>query len=296
MTETTHILSAQDIDNFWRDGFLVMPNAVTAAQLTAVRKELAGWIDESRSHDSAWGELIDGRPRFDLAKAHTPQNPLLRRVNNPCEVSASFNDVMQSSRMTDAVAQLIGPSVAFHHCKLNLKQPGAETDVGWHQDFPFTPHTNDDLVTSLLFLDDVTEENGALRVVPGSHKEGLKSLWRDGRFTGYVDEPTTAYAEKNAVSAIGPAGSVCFMHTSLLHGSRPNQSDCSRSLYIVVYRAADAIPLAPSTVPSALEGKILRGQASHKARLTLQEVELPDNIKTSSFFNIQAEARSVQTM
>lgn len=286
-------LSAQQFDAFWRDGFLVMPDAVTPAQLTALRKDLQSWIEESRTHTAAWGELLDGRPRFDLAQAHSADTPLLRRVNNPSEVSARFAEAMQASRMTDAVAELIGPNLAFHHCKINLKQPGAETEVGWHQDFSFTPHTNDDLVTALLFVDDVSEDNGALRVVPGSHKEGQKSLWREGRFTGYVDAPTAADAERRAVSAVGSAGSVCFMHTSLLHGSRANTSDRSRSLYISVYRAADAMPLASSPVPSTLEGKMLRGHASRKARLAVSEVELPENIKTSSFFNIQAEARSL---
>ena len=86
------------------------------------------------------------------------------------------------------------------------------------------------------------------------------------------------------------------MHTSLLHGSLPNQSTRSRSLYIAVFRAADAYPLCPSPVPSALEGTVVRGEASRQARLAVPVVELPDNIKTSSFFNIQAEARSVETM
>ncbi len=289
---TQKTLSDAAIQKFWDEGFLVMPDAISAAQLAALRNDLGGWIEESREKTGAWGELLDGRPRFDIAREHTPQNPLLRRVNNPSEISAGYRDAMENSRMTNAVAELIGPNLAFHHCKLNLKQPGADTEVGWHQDFSFTPHTNDDIVTALLFLDDVTDENGALRVSPGSHKEGQKSLWRNGKFTGYVDPETEADAERRAVSATGPAGTVCFMHTSLLHGSLPNRSARSRSLYISVYRAADAFPLAPSPVPSSMEGRILRGQSTHKVRLSVPEVELPDNIKTSSFFNIQAQART----
>ena len=47
--------------------------------------------------------------------------------------------------------------------------------------------TNDDIVTCLLFLDDVTLENGPLEVIPGSHKGPLYSHWHDGVFTGAVD-------------------------------------------------------------------------------------------------------------
>jgi phytanoyl-CoA hydroxylase len=50
---------------------------------------------------------------------------------------------MPESAMVDMVADLIGPDVKFHHCKINLKLPGSHTEVGYHQDFAYTPHTND---------------------------------------------------------------------------------------------------------------------------------------------------------
>jgi len=55
--------------------------------------------------------------------------------------------------MVDMVADLIGPNVRYHHSKINSKLPGAATHVKWHQDFPFTPHTNSDMVTALLMVD-----------------------------------------------------------------------------------------------------------------------------------------------
>jgi len=284
-------LSSADIDRFWQDGFLTVPGAVSESQLEALRAQLGGWIDESRERTAAWGALIDGRPRFDLAPGHSADDPQLRRVNAPSEVSDAFLDVMRDSRMTDMVADLIGPDVAYHHCKINLKLPGANTEAAWHQDFPFTPHTNDDLVTALLFLDDVTMENGALMVVPGSHRNGLLSLYRDDRFAAMVADDVAAEAERVAVPAIGPAGSVCLMHTSLLHGSQANGSSISRNLYIAVYRAADAWPLAASPVPTSLMGTIVRGKAQRTARLMPGRIELPPDSSTSSFFEIQRAAR-----
>lgn len=284
-------LTAEEVAAFQRDGHLTVHGAVTAGELAALRVQLAAWIEESRGHAAAWGEQVDGRPRFDLASGHDADNPQLRRVNNPSEVSDAFRAVMAGSRMTDMVADLIGPDVAFHHCKINLKLPGADTEVGWHQDFAYTPHSNDDLVTALLFLDEVTEENGALAVVPGSHRDGLKSLWADGRFTGAVAEPVAAEARRRAVLSTGPAGSVCLMHTMLLHGSRANASARSRNLYIAVYAAADAVPLAPSPVPSSLQGTIVRGVRARCARLTGGMIELPPHYGASSFFEIQRAAR-----
>ena len=97
--------------------------------------------------------------------------------------------------------------------QINLKLPGAKTEVAYHQDFAYTPHTNDDIVTALLFLDDVDEGNGALTVVPGSHKGPVLSLFDGDRFTGAVaaDEEKKALAQ--SVPCFGKAGSVCLMHT-----------------------------------------------------------------------------------
>jgi ectoine hydroxylase-related dioxygenase (phytanoyl-CoA dioxygenase family) len=214
----------------------------------------------------------------------------LRRVNAPSEISEAYRAVMQNSRMTDMVAALIGPDVAYHHCKINLKLPGANTEAAWHQDFPFTPHTNDDIVTALLFLDDVTMQNGALMVRPGSHLTGLHSLYREGRFVAKVADGVAQEAQASAVPAIGPAGSVCLMHTAVLHGSEANASTISRNLYICVYRAADAWPLAESPVPTSLHGTIVRGAPSRYARLMERRIELPPSGRTSSFFEIQRAA------
>ncbi len=103
---------------------------------------------------------------------------------------------MRASRMTDCVAELIGPNIKYHHSKVNSKLPGAATVVKWHQDFPFTPHSNDDLIIALLMVDEVTEENGPLQVVPGSHKGEIYDLWHDGVFTGAVDDAVTVYCLK----------------------------------------------------------------------------------------------------
>ena len=111
-------------------------------------------------------------------------------------------------------------------------------------------------------VDAVTDDNGPLEVLPGSHKGPLEPLWHDGRFTGAVDAVVTAHCVAQAVRCTGPAGAVCLMHTRLLHGSAPNHSANARTLYIVVYSAEDAVPLAPNPLPSRLEGLVVHGEVT----------------------------------
>ena len=277
-------LTQSQKDQFWRDGVLIVEDAVSDAELANLREVFAKWVEESRSHTEDYGETLDGRPRFDLQPGHNAETPGLRRVQSPEEISEVYADVMRNARTVDVVADLIGPALKFHHGKVNSKLPGTATKVKFHQDFPFQPMTNDDMVTALLFVDDVTLENGPLEVVPGSHKGPLYTLWHNGVFTGAVSDDVLAEHEDNVVKCTGKAGSVCLMHSSLLHGSAPNLSDAPRTLYITTYYAEDAIELSPNALPSTLTHELVRGEVSGRVRCSSYEMPLPEVLKDTSFF------------
>ena len=285
------VLSREQIAAFWRDGYLMVDDAVTPTQLARLKDEISAWVEASRAHSAPFGPpTVDGRPRFDMGTEHTAAKPALRRINNPSDISDIYREVMLDARTVDMVADLIGPDVKFHHCKINLKLSGAKTEVNYHQDFAYTPHTNDDIVTALLFLDDIDEANGCLTVVPGSHKGPMLSLFEGERFTGAVASDEEKQALAKSIPCVGKAGAVCLMHTKLLHGSAANRSDASRGLYICVYTAADAVPIARNPMPSLNEGRIVRGKEARFARLTEGMVELPKQPKSASFFTVQGQA------
>jgi len=284
------ILTDEKREFFETQGYLCVENAVSAQQLAGLRRQFADWVEESKSHAEAYGETVDGRARFDLEPGHSSSLPALRRVNAPTDISEDYYRVMRDSKMTDCVGELIGPNVKYHHSKVNSKLPGAATEVKWHQDFPFTPHSNDDLITALLMVDEVTAENGPLQVVPGSHRGEIYDLWHDGVFTGAVDDAVTAYCLENAVTCTGKAGSLCLMHTRLLHGSAPNMSARPRTLFITVYSAEDAQPCSPNPVPNMHQGEVVRGRASGQIRATAFDIPLPQLPQSASFFDQQVKA------
>ena len=277
-------LSEAQKDSFWRNGVLVVEDAVTPEELAMLRAEFDTWLQESRAHQEDYGETLDGRARFDLQPGHNANKPALRRVQSPEEISDIFASVMRHARTVDLCADLIGPGLRFHHGKVNSKLPGSATQVKWHQDFPFEPMSNDDVITCLLFMDDVTLENGPLEVLPGSHTGPLYSHWHDGVFTGAVDDAIIEAQREKIVKCTGKAGSVCLMHARLLHGSAPNLSDQPRTLYITTYYAEDAIELSPNHLPSTLTHELVHGEASGTVRCTAYEMELPALPKGTSFF------------
>ena len=80
------MLSIEQIEFFNANGFLAVEDAVLADQLQRLRDDFATWVEDSRSHDEAWGELINGKPRFDMEQRHSAATPAFRRVNSPHEV------------------------------------------------------------------------------------------------------------------------------------------------------------------------------------------------------------------
>ncbi len=273
---------------FWDTGVVTLERAYSAAELEPLYRQIDAWVDESRAHAEPFGAMLDGRPRFDVEPGHSAERPALRRVASPEEISAAFLALIEAGPMLDAVAALLGDNLRFHHAKLNSKLPGSGTVVKWHQDFTFDPHSNDDCVTAMLYLDDVDDVNGPPRILPGSHRGPLHSLWHDGVFTGAVDDRVARECERHAIACPGPAGSLCLMHTRTLHASSANDSDRARTLYIANLTAADAIPLTPSAVPSRYGNRIVRGLDPGRIRSSAYEMEIPEIPTGASFFAQQA--------
>ena len=125
----------------------------------------------------------------------------------------------------------------------------------------------------MIMLDDSTEENGCLQVVPGSHKEGP---------VGHAHDPSSAAVmdvgervrDRPKVAVEVPAGGVSVHHCCALHGSAPNRSPHPRRAFIVQYVAGDNRQLGGRT-DHAGWGRFLRGVDPHRARLVAGTWQLP---------------------
>lgn len=189
----------------------------------------------------------------------------VRRIWSPTQRHEVFAQMASDTTLLDCIEQLIGENIVFHYSKLNMKGPMVGSVVEWHQDFSYYPHTNSDLLSALIFLDDASKKNGCLRVVPGSHRDGLHSHDVDGFFRGKV----SGVDENQAVNVEVKAGSVLFLHCLTLHASARNESTLPRRTFLPAYRAADALPIyfGPHAAHNEPGIKLLRGKRSKVARV-----------------------------
>lgn len=284
------ILTQEQVAAFYRDGYLFLENAIAPSQLQTLRAEFEQWKEQSRRYTEPYGITFDGRPRFDLEPGHSAEKPALGCIASPVEISDACLAAMRDNRALDALVDIIGPDIKFENAKINSKQPGTATKVKFHQDFLFEAHTNDDMITALFFIDDITQKNGPLEVVPGSHKDPLYEHWHDGVFTGSVSDDVIKNMAPRAVPCFGPAGSACLMHTRVLHGSAPNLSDTPRTLFICEYIAEDSYPLHTNHIPSKYMYEVVRGVTTGKVRCSHYEMALPELPTGASFFEQQAKA------
>jgi phytanoyl-CoA hydroxylase len=171
-----------------QDGYLVFPELLDATELAVLRSALAEVLRDAEG-------LTETNDKFSITRSEDGGYSV-RRIFDPIARHQAFQDLVLKPKILDAVESLIGPNIQLHHTKLNLKPPSSrEARFEWHQDYPFFPHTNFDLLAVMIFLDDSTQENGCLTIIPGSHKWGprnhLFARMMAGTFKlpGKIDDP-----------------------------------------------------------------------------------------------------------
>jgi ectoine hydroxylase-related dioxygenase (phytanoyl-CoA dioxygenase family) len=287
LTTARRYLTDEQVAAYRRDGYLALPRLLDPERVRALREVTVAFVERSRA-------LSRTDPVFDLDPRHTAQAPVVRRIKNPADHDPLYAWVALESPIVDVVSELIGPSLRFHHSKLNLKGSHFGAPVEVHQDAAFYPHSNDDVLAVGLLLDDATAENGAMAVLPGSHRGQIYSHFDgQGRFVGCVQPADVAGLDRSrAVLLALPAGSVHIHHYRLIHWSAPNTSAGDRRLLINSYTAADAVNLAADSTGSPMYGRLIRGTWPAVARRTAGDMPMPPDFSQgyNSIYEVQREA------
>ena len=289
MTTTTtqrHLTDGQ-IASYRRDGYLAVRRVIDAERVQTLRRLTEAFVERSRGLDGS--DAV-----FDLDPRHTAAAPIVRRIKNPADHDPLYAWVALESPILDIVAELLGPSIRFHHSKLNLKGGHVGAPVEVHQDAAFYPHSNDDVLAVGLLLDDATAENGAMSVLPGSHHGPIYTHYdAQGRFVGGMRAEDIARLDRrSAVLLALPAGSIHIHHYRLVHWSAPNTSPADRRLLINAYAAADAVPLAADPTGSPRYGRLVRGTYPSVARRTAGDMPMPPDFSRgyTSIYELQRDA------
>jgi len=281
-------LTDNQVQQYRRDGYMVLPGLLDAIALEKIDQRIDKITEDAFGSDD-YSQILEVEPETAGGEV------VVRRIYNPYDLHDDFKDLAGSARIVDCVEAIIGPNINLQHSKLNMKPPSVGSVVEWHQDLAYFPHTNDDLVTLLIYLDDATEKNGCLRVLPRHHTHFFDHSMPDGKFAGMITEDLEGGKFGQPISLEAPPGSVILMHCITPHSSHPNLSDQPRRTLILEYRAADSFPIYYGDVARLAEAadRPIRGKPAQFARLGGPPPYLPNVSEYTSLYQLQEDSKTV---
>ena len=209
---------------FREDGFFVLEGAVPTGDLETLRGECRRFIDErDREMDRLGVDTLDLDHRGSRYFVHAyGKSPAVERF-------------LCSDLMVQIAQAALGDTVYLFNEQYVVKAAEQGMKFSWHQDSGFIDHPHRPYLTCWIALDDVTEANGTVYLLPYS-RAGTRDVVKHARdeesndLIGYSgDDPGDP--------VIVAAGSIACFSTTLFHRSGPNTTDRVRRVYVAQYSA-----------------------------------------------------------
>jgi phytanoyl-CoA hydroxylase len=212
---------------FRDEGYVIVRDAIEPQLLATSREVAAGLI--------AWASR-NGPDR--LSDHYLPHRPDQGALYDVYQRHPHFVALARHPKVIEAIRQVYADSFFLYENSLLFKPRGSENEVPWHQDFMSRPHEPFKII-AWMALDDVDVDNGAVRVVPGTHRRGYLSFRRKRGETHHTRADLDGIDLSRAVDAEMRAGDVLLFHCALLHGSRRIDSPRPRRAYRAAYQNLD---------------------------------------------------------
>jgi ectoine hydroxylase-related dioxygenase (phytanoyl-CoA dioxygenase family) len=244
------LVSAEQIEQFGRDGFVVIDHLLT--------------LDELEKFGAAVDRAVAARGRNDtraLGEKSLYEQSFTQCINlwedNPEVLPLTFHP-----KISEAAATLIGvPRLRLWHDQALYKDAGGRYTEA-HQDQPYWPMDEIDTLTAWIPFDGSTRENGCMGYVPGSHMVGVKKF-----INIFTADEKVKILEEPKIAAIAPAyvevprGSVAFHHGLTVHMAMANKSVHTRRVHTMIYFRDGATRTKPYVHPSVDRPAIKVGEA-----------------------------------
>lgn len=207
------MLTMQDVESYHTNGYLAPIRAFPAEEAARYRRALDGFEAE-----------------------HPDRTAMLR--NKTHLALAWADELIRHPGILDAVESVIGPNILCWGSSFFIKNAHDPSYVSWHQDSTYWGLEPPDIVTAWVALSDSVEENGAMRVVPGTHQMEQVShrdtFAKDNLLSRGQEIAVEVDPARAAALELQP-GEMSLHHVRLIHGSEPNPSGRRRIGFAIRY-------------------------------------------------------------
>ncbi len=234
-------LTQGQIDTYRADGYLKLPAVFTPGEMEILRADCYAVLSPDR-----------GRADGNVSELNSAST----RVSFGVDLdSGAVAAATRLPRILGPVRQLLGDRVYLFQTRVNAKMGRVGEGYPWHTDFANWINDGvrrgsvDDMITVCVLLTESTPENGAMRVLPGSHRHGVGELFFDTESVGYRSyNAPEAYvkkilAETPPVFVEGTPGDAVLFAPEIMHGSEENRSDRDRLYLMFIYNRPDNLPV-----------------------------------------------------
>lgn len=138
--------------------------------------------------------------------------------------------------LLNAVEDVLGGDILIDGTLVFYKPPQDSSYVSWHQDSVYSGWHLTPSTSAWIALTASHRANGCMRVIPGSHKQGLVShvnIRDDSNLVARGERVETGVDESQAVDVVLQPGEMSLHHSTIIHGSNANTSDEPRIGFIV---------------------------------------------------------------
>jgi len=229
-------LDRQQVDQFDRDGFLVVEGWIPFDEVVEWRRE---------------AERMRADPRQELVYEKGSQ--LVRTIFKVDRNTSYFARIARDGRLLGLAEQLLGGPVYVHQSRINFKSALKGGDFWWHSDFEIW-HTEDGMpamraLSVSVLLDASTQLNGPMLFIPGSHRTfvpctgstpdmNYKQELQTQDYTAPDNEPLAdLIRSRGIVPATGEPGTLVVSDCNTMHGSAANMSPWPRSILFYCYNS-----------------------------------------------------------
>ncbi len=242
-------LTAAELHNYHKDGFVVRTNVYSLIELNTLSQAIeAACVTATQSIHCGDTYYLGGNRFVDTQQCtvqfeHRAGTNTVRVIEPIHMLHSDIDALLDDPKITFPMRQLVNhDELALWTSKLNLKRANEGSAFGWHQDSPYWIHDCnhvDQLPNVMLTLDQQSTENGCFSVIRGSHAHGILASKNDGsEMAGFFTDPN-AFDLTKKVDLVTSPGSLIFFNPHIVHGSNANLSEQPRRALILTYQPAN---------------------------------------------------------